>query len=342
MVKLIKKIALLSILWSVSVYLICLLLPFHYFNAEYPIWLSKMQMMKEKNPYKNLIIGDSRAIAGLSPKILGEDYYNMALGGATPMEGYFMLKKMLDQGKKIDTILVSYAPIHFEQSEMFWDRQLKYNFYNLEDIHEIFENLNEKNERFWRYGEKEYFKSDQRKDHIRKAYLTYLRSPMELRAELSKSLLLRGYTNYGVYKEIKQRKGSYDFGKNQFSHDLNVEAKRKKFMPKEIILQCMEKMFSLASTHNIKVIYMSLPMNETSYAALSPNYRKGVREMHQKLSEDHPEVHFNNIDITFYKDYFFGDASHLNDSGRKKFSLEVKEQLVSDQHVKPETLFATF
>lgn len=329
-VKLIKKVIIFSGIWAILLYVICLFLPFHYFNAEYPMWLSKMEIMDNDQTYDNLMIGDSRVIAGLDPEVFGDDYYNLALGGGTPMEGYFMLKNMLAANKKIDTILVSYAPIHFEQSEMFWDRQLKYQFYDFEDIHEIFEELNNKNEIFWEYEGDKFFANDEREKFIRKSYLTYLKSPMELRTELGKSLLLRGYSNYQVYDQIKAQRGYYDFGKKAFSNELNVEAKRERFLPKEIIVLCLEKMFDLAKKNNIKVVYLSLPMNKTSYNALSCSYKKGVVEMHYRLNKKFPEVQFNDQGIVYYEDDFFGDSSHLNKEGRKKYSQEIKTRLASD------------
>nr|WP_298793909.1 hypothetical protein [uncultured Allomuricauda sp.] len=322
---LIKQVLGFAAIWFVLMYLICLFLPFHYFNAEYPMWKSKMEVMEAENEFSNLIIGDSRAIAGVNPNELGPNYYNLALGGGTPMEGYYSLKRMLEAGKKVDTIIVSYAPIHFEQSEMFWDRQVKYNFYDLEEIDEIFNQMNTNNEIFWAYDGEKNFEESEKSNLFRRAYKTYFKFPTELRTELSKSFLLRGYTNYGVYKEIKNRRGCFDFGRAQFSNDLNVEAKRIEFSPKTVLITSLEKMFQLAKNNQIMVMYASLPMNRTSFDALSDEYRKGVEQMDARLKRKHPEVEFINPALVYYDDVYFGDASHLNKKGRERFTFELKQ-----------------
>lgn len=325
--KFLKQIALFAILWGVGIYIICLAFPFHYFNSEYPMWVNKMEMAKNKSDYHNFILGDSRAIAGIDPTLLGSSYYNLALGGGTPMEGYFQLQKFLNTGQKIDTLVMSYAPIHFEQSEMFWDRQVKYDFYDLKDVNTIFSNINNQNEAFWEYDKNTTYSKDDKEKWLRKAFFTHYKSPLTLRAELSKSLLLRGYSNYQVYEDIKNRKGSYDFGTADFSHDLNIEAKRDDFKPKQVLLDCLKKTFDLAKEHNITVIYVNLPMNQTSYSSLKPGYKKGVLAMYGHLRTEFPEVLFKDNGLIYYNDEFFGDASHLNKSGRTKFSQETKKEL---------------
>lgn len=322
---LIKQVLAFAIIWFVLVYFICLFLPFHYFNAEYPMWKSKMEVMETNNTFNNLIIGDSRVIAGVNPDALGPNYYNLALGGGTPMEGYYSLKRMLKAGKRIDTIIVSYAPIHFEQSEMFWDRQVKYNFYDLDEIDEIFSELNTENEIFWAYEGDKNFKESDKSALMTRAYKTYFKFPTELRTELSKSFLLRGYTNYNVYKEIKSRRGCFDFGRADFSNDLNVEAKRTVFLPKKVLLASLDKMLALAINNQIVVMYASLPMNQTSFHALSEEYRNGVERMDVLIKKKHPEVQFINPALVYYDDIYFGDASHLNKKGRERFSFELKQ-----------------
>lgn len=322
--KFLKQIIIFGIIWSVAIYMVCILFPFHYFNSEYPMWINKMEEIENKSGYTNYILGDSRAIAGIDPIILGDKYYNLALGGGTPMESYFQLRKSIASGKKIDTLLISFAPIHFEQSEMFWDRQVKYDFYSLNEIDEIFKLLNTEKEIFWEYDGNTNYDAEDEPKFLRQAFFAHYKSPLTLQAELSKSLLLRGYSNYKIYDEIAKRKGSYDFGRDNYSHDLNVEAKRENFKPKKVILESLKNTFKLAKEHNITVIYATLPMNRTSYDALKPSYKQGILNMYAQLQKEYPEVIFKDNGLIYYQDDFFGDSSHLNAHGRARFTLETR------------------
>lgn len=341
--RLIKKVSIFSAVWFVIIYALITFLPFHYFNREYPIWKSKMDVLSQQDSgYSNFIIGDSRAIAGIDPKVLGSNYYNLALGGSTPMEGYHTLKKLIENKQKIDTVVVSYTPSHFEQSEMFWERQVKYRFYDLAEINTIFDDLNSENEIFWQYEGESNFSDEEKPGLLKKAYLNYFRFPTQLRAEFSRSLFLRGYTNYQVFNDIKQRKGSYDFGMAKASYDLNVEAQRENFHPKKIMVKSLRMLFELAESHNVEVVYTSIPMNETSYQAMNNEYRLGIEEFEKNLRADFPKINFVTSRIMAYRAHFFGDASHLNSDGRLKFSNDLKTQLSPDIPTRNSAVTETF
>lgn len=316
-----KKIMVFGVLWFTLFYAACWMLPIHYFNREYPMWKSKMEVTQHPENYNNFILGDSRAIAGFDTKSLGANYYNLALGGGTPIEGYYQLKRLLENGAKVDTLLVSYSPIHLEQSEMFWDRQVKYGFYNPEEIKKLVLTDNKELETFWAYDAKSKSKSSLESEVIG-GIMSYYKSPYHLRTEIGKSMFLRGYSNQRVYRDIRHNRGTYDFGTAEKSEDLNVEALRTQFKPRKIIIDHLEKLFDLATLHKIKVFYVSLPMNQASAGALHQDYTQGVRFLEHRLKEDYHTIDFVYPAIHSYDNHYFGDASHLNQRGRKKFTLD--------------------
>ena len=66
-----------------------------------------------------IVIGDSRAMAGLAPKLIDPNsVYNLSIGGGTPISGYYTLKKMLEKQKTPKTIILSYAPFHLIVDDM--------------------------------------------------------------------------------------------------------------------------------------------------------------------------------------------------------------------------------
>ncbi len=320
----IKKSIIYLVIWVVLIYSLLIFFPLSYNMHAYPMYLNKMELINSKFDYKNLIIGDSRTIAGIDPQILGKSYYNLGLSGGTPVEGYFTLKKILENENKIDTILVSYGPFHLQWSDTFWERQLKYNFYEFKDINEIFYDLNTEQVKFWKEDVEKldssilYF--------VLKAYLIKLRFPIFYRNELKNSLLLRGENNKKVYREIKNNKGQYLFGEKEFSHDLNYEAEMNSFEAKLIFINSLDKIFSLAANNDIQVVYINPPFNKSSYNKLNKTYIEDYNNSLQKLKIKFSEVIFSS-DIMYYEDNFFGDASHLNEKGKIKFSEEIKKKL---------------
>ena len=289
------------------------------------MWISKMEITNSEHLYKNIIIGDSRAIAAFKPEILGNTYYNLALGGGSPIEGYYILKKVLKQQNKIDTLIVSFAPFHLEKADSFWERSLKFGFLNFKEIDEIFYEFNDSNEVFWEFNDSTYYPNDIY-SYLFHAYLNRIKFPTKVRPELAKSLFLRGAINEKVYEEIKVNRGYYNFGREEKSSQLNSEAKRNKFRSKSIMIESLEKLFTLAKENDIAVVFQATPMNKASYDALNPDYVKDYNILMADLSFKHDEVDFYGA-VFFYEDIFFGDPSHLNIRGTNKFSEEIKNKL---------------
>ena len=76
------------------------------------------------------ILSSEPAIGWYRGQDLGGRLLQFGIGWRYPYGRLFYAAKAhREQSQKIDTVLVSFAPIHFEQSEMFWERQIKYNFY---------------------------------------------------------------------------------------------------------------------------------------------------------------------------------------------------------------------
>ena len=319
------KLGLIVIITIVIIYAIVSFFPFHYFNHEYPMWVSKTEIIESRHPYGNIIIGDSRAIAAFVPEILGPSYYNLALGGGTPIEGYYILKRTLNNQNKIDTLIISFSPFHFEKADSFWDRSLKFGFLKFENINEIFLELNESNRMFWnfKYSTMNYIDFN---TYFLQAYLNRIKFPTSVRSELANSTLMRGETNKQVYQDITKQRGYYPFGKGEVSHRLNSEAQRKTFTPKIIMIISLHKIFKLAEENGVKVIYQATPMNKSSYNNLKPNYVNDYHTLIKSFIDEYDWVEFR-ADIFYYEDTFFGDPSHLNSRGAIKFSEEIKHRL---------------
>ena len=66
-----------------------------------------------------------------------------------------------------------------------------------------------------------------------------------------------------------------DFGRDEENSELNVEAKRKNFLPKEIMVRSLNLIFDMAKENDITIMYLNFSMNQSSYQALTNEYKKG-------------------------------------------------------------------
>ena len=86
--------------------------PMSYLNSEYPAWAAKMTLAAGPQGGKVVILGDSRAMAGLIPAEIDPRVINLALSGGSAMEAYFMARRVLCQPEKPAMVLLSIGPDH--------------------------------------------------------------------------------------------------------------------------------------------------------------------------------------------------------------------------------------
>ena len=87
----VKKLILLLFPFFLLLPLYCMLFPENYLDGEYAMYRQQQDYVQGKTgtAARVLIVGDSRTKAGMDPALLWEGSYNIALGGTTPIEGYY-------------------------------------------------------------------------------------------------------------------------------------------------------------------------------------------------------------------------------------------------------------
>ena len=95
--RLISKILIIILPVVLVMQIFCAAFPMAYMDVEYAMYKQqKDYISKNHDTNRVLILGDSRAKASFMPDVLGEDVYNISLGGISPVESYYMLKEYLE------------------------------------------------------------------------------------------------------------------------------------------------------------------------------------------------------------------------------------------------------
>ena len=193
--------------------------PMIYSTGEYPMWKAKMEYIENVHESENLIIGDSRAVVAFVPEKMGGDFYNLAIGGGSPIEGYLILKRYLEK-QKVKTIILSFSPFHLEFSNIFFDMTIKYGFLSKNEINSIFKKSKDLDDKFcdtynnWKIGKVNGYRN------LSDYYSNYLKAILisckffnyyipEIRNCIAEKRFL---TNRRIYKEIKLNDGNHLYG----------------------------------------------------------------------------------------------------------------------------------
>lgn len=289
----------------------------YYMDDEYAMYHAQRDYLLENHDYnKVIILGDSRTKAGLLPKALSKSTYNLALGGASPMEGYYSLKEYLSAHEKPETLLLCYAPMHYMDVDTFWTRTVYFHNITREDAYEVFE----KAENFQCVD----------KILIENYKLEFLQYQLYMPNKYATALKNAGFIfrhdkTVEKYKKVKRNKGHAYYGLDEFSDGIDGEAKVSDFVPSDIITDYMHRIMDLCEQEGIRVIVETAPVNATSYGIFTDEFKAHYREYMTNLQARHPEA-------TVYTDFYrfendqFGDADHLNKRGSENFTAFIKEK----------------
>lgn len=295
----------------------CALFPMWYMDEEYAMYRQQKDYVTEnQDANRVLIIGDSRTKAGFIPDELSADCYNLALGGTTPIEGYYTLKEYLQVHPAPEYVVVAYAPMHYMDVDALWTRNIYFHVMNQEDAGELFqvaaacrdnENILIENYRL-EYAMYRFYMPNK--------YCTALKNA---------AFIGRHEANVEKYERVVAERGHNFFGLADGSSDVNGEAKESDFIPSDVITLYMQKIFDLCEEQGIQVVVEQLPMNETSRAILTREFKDHYREYMLQLAEANPKAWIFG-DFYMYPNAYFGDADHLNQMGASEYSKFMRER----------------
>ncbi len=269
-----------------------------YMTQEYPMWLHVKNAINTptKNRKQLLIIGDSRAKAGFIPnEIENITSINLSLGGGTPMEGYYILKKYLENTPAPAHLILSYTAYHLMDKNKYWERTVTYNFLDDKDYQEIETRAKEFNERSIIKANKSYW---------------YFKNPIVYRGSFRNGITSnRWKKNKQFLEETIAAQGHHYFGTSAFSTRLNTDTKQKIFKKSKLQDFYLRKLLTLAKNSGIKLYFFIMPFNKPSYDKVKKSYISKFTGYLRKLSHDYPLKICNKL--TYMEKHNFGDSSHL-------------------------------
>lgn len=292
--------------------------PMTYHYSDYVMWKNTWENTKENN-FQAIIIGDSRAKAGIFPLDLTDDVYSLTLGGSTPVEGYYTLKEYLKNNENLEYVIISYAPFDLQDHGWLWHRTIKYDFLESQSIFEIF---------------KEYEKAGKgsKKDYL-KYWLYKLKYPRLFLNEMTdsfKDLTKKRKKNYDILAMLDYSKGYHWFATAEYSDELNNETNYDSFFVTDVINSYMNKMLSLCHEENIPVYYVTMPMNKASFYGLAKQYISDYDEYLNSLEEKYPNLDIF-FDINYKSNKQFADSSHMNEQGAHIFTKQLDDILITSE-----------
>ncbi|MCR5746208.1 MAG: hypothetical protein K6G03_00685 [Lachnospiraceae bacterium] len=316
-----KKLKLLRnlIFISIPLVLLCVLayvLPFSYMTAEYVMWYEEFE--NSKAPYidaDTLIIGDSRAKSSLLPALFHEDTYNIAIGGATPIEMYYAAENYIEKNGAPKNAVLVFAPYHMCDIDN-WDQTLYFNFLSPGEIFEIYMKALTLNDPVVA-----------KKGRIPEMISYRLRLPSKYLSQMYDAGFIGNRAeNEKRFNSIRADLGYCEFGSADGDDGETREVHHETFDYSELVISYYDKLVSLLESNGVNLIIAQPPINEASAEAMHPEFMDGYIEYMKEIAARYPDVKVI-TEVPVYSNSLFGDSIHVNRNGAEVFTEELKKYL---------------
>jgi hypothetical protein len=301
-------------------------MPLAFLDPEYAAAAAKQQLLRECDVGATLIVGDSRAGAGLVPRHFSEPATNVAAGGDKPVEVYFAVRRALACPRPPKRVVISLSAGLFCSVNTFWDRSARFGFFSFDDLREIRRDTAA-------IGDDSLYlsrRSDGLPDVVRDWIYAHSFPSVNFASMLRGGVFLRYGSNRVVLEETLAARGHRLFGRREFSHDLAEEALMEHFDVLPMAAFYFEQTLAALAARGIPAFFVVMPVNETTYTRMSPHVWEDFSAFVRSY-----EVHFPNFQLTtgampHLPDEYFGDNyAHLNARGAELFSQRVDRMLRS-------------
>jgi hypothetical protein len=295
--------------------------PNMFMDQDYGQWTAKMSMIQDCQVGDATIIGDSRASAAFVPAMLGQDTVkNLALTGATPIEVYYEVKKILACPKPPHVIVMSFASEQYEDPHWFWLHAARYGFFSFADLEDVRRTETE-------LGEPTLYKGafgTELPGNLKNWLYVNGFPPFNFASMLAAHGAGRSKANDLIRAQTLASGGQHLEGTAACATKPGSEASLSDFRPNRLIVLYLERLVHLIDERpGTSLWVMSVPISAMTAQALVPSYRAGYVRFLDSFKREHPDVQIVGEPFPEMNDCMFGDSHHVNEHGAEAYSRQV-------------------
>ena len=282
---------------------------------EYGSWVAKQRFLAHCDLAPNIVMGDSRAVAGFIPDLI-PGTVNLADGGDTPMEMYFEARRILACAPLPRRVIMSESILMLVSDPYFWRRNGLFGGFRFADLEAVRKRSRQIDDTIlfakpamadldaimtnWLYANK--FPS---------FYSDYI---------LDGGVIGRRSDNLRVERQVERARGYHAYGDDPGVHQVAEDAGVTAFRPSPLLDSYFNDLLTAFGKAGVEVVFIGVPMNDATYRRLAPGIAADMTAYLQRLAASHGNFTILGEPVDHLDDGYFGDANHLNPVGARLFS----------------------
>jgi hypothetical protein len=299
-------------------------LPITYQNPDYARWLAKQRMIDACRLGAVAVVGDSRPLVAVVPALLSMPVANLAMTATSPVESYFAVARALACPHPPKLVVIAHTALHFAADPDYWDRGPLFGFLDYADMREVDRLAAGLHDAAGRGASAADALPAWARD-----WLYRVRFPPFYFASLRGALGdARWWRNWGVLHETERSGGQYFFGNADGYAGLAEDSGMTEFRASPLVDGYFERSLRLLQARGVAVLYVAVPMNQTTYDHVAPGVEAAFLAYLQAKERAFGNFHLAGPALACWPDRFFGDFyAHFNRPGAEAFSRELDDLL---------------
>ena len=281
-------------------------------ETPYYSWNKEFTRTQQETHYDVVILGDSVANASYVPELLSDTTVNLALGGMTPVENYYIFKDWLAHNEAPDYVFISFQDLHLNMSDCFWSRAMYMHRFDFKDNLEALRKAQE-------YGEETIAVDGWVSDLIE--YELYL--PTKYVTSLAKASVNQRLLKNTERKDKTDLHRGWYMGRSTAVHTDTEVQSQDEYVVDPIYDEYYRRILDLCEQNNITTNIIRLPLSEMT--VFGSDYANQLNAYYEELCYDYEDVSF----VWYAKPYekeMFMDYVHMNMRGAFRFTSFLKEE----------------
>ncbi|MCO4792823.1 MAG: hypothetical protein KC493_03865 [Bacteriovoracaceae bacterium] len=313
---------------------------YYYAPDDYLAWNYKHDIIDRDsskfNP-KDIIIGDSLALAAVNPTLISTDLYNLAMSGFTLVDSYYFLKKYLESGKTPKRVFLSHGMTHWQGSDAFSGQTIGYGFLKTKDFNHFLESTSgldffySPEESFSLF--KKWFPFNYIYPYVVKNHKSTLAKVEYYLFKLGVAPLLFNHIktiilDFYEYDQLKRKKeiivrmesmkGQHFFDFNNTVNLPNPITNYDNWAIHPVNDLYFKKILALLKENKIQTIIEFVPNNYVTWKNFKPTFFKEMDSYFLDISYSYPNLIVSKSTSMPIENY--GDMDHVNEIGQSVFS----------------------
>ena len=295
-------------------------MPLAFSDPEYAAWAAKLELLERCDVGEVLVVGDSRAAAGVVPALMPHVTTNLAVGGGKAIEALSVVRRALACPDPPRRVVVSLNPAQFVRSDLFWERTVRYGLLGAREVAELERVSRETGD--WSVYEDGH--GDGLTGRVRAA-LYQIRFPALYFGSLAKGgVFLRLRENRRALAQGLRSRGQYFFGTEPGCAAVAVEGHLPDFRPLPVLDQYFDRLLALLAARHVPAEFVAIPVNQETWRATQPAMRSAFASYLHAYEAKYLNFHVVGPALLSWPDRFFGDPfSHLNPAGARLLSARL-------------------